>query len=165
MNNNKEYRVEILPHETEMFSMKSEISKPIIDSIKNLKKIAGFTFHEIPGYDLRIMGIGQIPHSLRNIFLQYNTRSGRYRIIVESPSYQVPNIQKLTMKNNNNRSLITKEIFPAVQNMLRFITNDTFWKELNELYEYYQNFTSKYSIYPQSGGSKNKKSVKKNTKN
>jgi hypothetical protein len=71
--NNKQYRVEILPDESGMFKMNSEIAKPIIDCIKDLKKFAELSFGEIPRYQLRIMGLGQMAHSYNNIYLQYNT--------------------------------------------------------------------------------------------
>jgi hypothetical protein len=37
------------------------------------------------------MDIGRTEHSYRHLFLQYNTASKKYRIIVEAPSHQVPN--------------------------------------------------------------------------
>lgn len=161
--NNKQYRVEIFKGESGMFKMNSETAKPIIHCIKNLKEFAGFTFGEIPSYDLRIMSLGRPPHTLRNIFLQYNTRSGRYRIIVEAPSHQVPSELELTMLSNTNRSQLTKEL-DNVQEMLRFITDDAFWRELNASYNASQqilsDFMKKYRQMNHAGGSKKKKSVK-----
>jgi hypothetical protein len=142
--NNKQYRVEILPHESGMFKMNSETAKPIIKCIKNLKIFAGFTFGEVPSYELRIMGIGEIPHTYRNIFLQYNTSSRRYRIIVEAPSHQVPSELELTMQKNNNRSQLTKQLLHSVQTMLRFITDDDFWRELNASYNACQQILSDF---------------------
>jgi hypothetical protein len=165
---NIQYRVEIFPDESSMFKMNSETAKPIIDCIKNLKVFARFTFGEVPSHELRIMGIGQIPHTWRNMFLQYNTRSGRYRILVEAPSHQVPSELELTMQSNNNRSQLTKQQLPRVQTMLRFITDDAFWRELNASHNACQqilsDFSRKYPRMNHAGGSKNKKSVKKNTK-
>jgi len=112
--NTKQYRVEILPSErgSGMFEMNSEKARPIIHCIKNLKRFAGFSFGQIDNdYDLRIMELGKSGKSLINMFLQYNTKSRRYRIIIEAPSnsHQIPSEQDLTMTNNINRSLITKK--------------------------------------------------------
>jgi hypothetical protein len=169
--NNKQYRVEILPSEigTGMFEMKSDIAKQIIDCIKNLKRFAGFSFGQIDdGYDLRIMELGKSGKSLINMFLQYNTKSRRYRIIIEAPSnsHQIPSEQDLTMTNNINRSLIIKRRFEDVQRMLRFINNEIFWRELNSLYDYYKNFIIRYPIMGEiaGGGLEKKKLVKKQQK-
>jgi hypothetical protein len=146
--NNKQYRVEILPSEigTGMFEMKSDIAKPIIHSIKNLKKFAGLTFGEIPSYELRIMQVGKMTHSNRTLYVQYNTNSKRYRIIIESPSNQVPDVRQLTMNSNrnNNRSSITKSQMAGVKYVLRYMADDTFWGELNYSYNASQQILSDF---------------------
>ena len=180
--NNKQHRVEILPHESDMFKMNSEVAKPIIDCIKDLKKFAGLSFGEIPSYQLRIMGLGQMAHSYNNIYLQYNTQSKRYRIIIEGPSYQAPVKQELTMKSNLNRSSITKTYMVGVQNMLKYMTNDDVWEALKASYDAFQDLKASYEaashqilsdflerktllLGERAGGSRKKKSVKKQQKN
>lgn len=136
--------------------MNSETAKPIIECIKNLKIFAGFTFGEVPSYELRIMGIGQIPHTFRNIF--YNII-----LVVEAPSHQVPSELELTMQKNNNRSQLTKQLLPSVKTMLKFITDDDFWGELNASYNACQqilsDFRRRYPRMNHAGGSKNTKSI------
>ena len=66
--NNKHYRVEILPTERGIFKMNSPMAKPIIDCIKNLKIFAGFSFGEVPGYELRIMKLcDTMGHSYKKV--------------------------------------------------------------------------------------------------
>ncbi len=112
------------------------------------------------------MKIGGMGHSHRKLFLQYNTSSERYRIIIEGPDYQVPSELELTMKSNLNHSSITKEYMVGVQNILKYMTNDAFWIELNASYNASQrilsDFMAKYRLM--AGGSRKKKSVKKTTK-
>ncbi len=165
---NRHYRVEHFPHEQSMFEMTSEIAKPIIDCINTLKVFGGFTFGEVPSYELRIMLIsGNLGHSYRKLFLQYNTASRRYRIIMSAPLHQVPEVEELRMTSNrnNNRSSITKQYMAAVKSMLRYISNDVFWADLNQSYNTTQqiltDFTRKYHQMSHEGGSGKKKSVKK----
>jgi len=179
--NNKHYRVEILPHESGMFRMNSEIAKPIIDCIQNLKVYAGFSFGEIPHYELRIMKIGGMGHSYRQLFLQYNTVSKRYRIIIEAPSHQIPSEKELTMTSNQNRSSITKLNIVSVQYILKYITNDDVWEALKASYKAFQDLKASYDaasdrilsdflerktllLGERAGGSRKKKSVKKQQK-
>ena len=151
-----------------MFEMTSEIAKPIIDCINTLKEFGGFTFGEVPSHELRIMLIsGNLGHSYRKLFLQYNTTSRRYRIIMSAPSHQVPKVEELRMTSNlnNNRSSITKQYMAAVKFMLRYITDNAFWAELNQSYntskKILTDFMIKYNQMSHAGGSGKKKSVKK----
>jgi hypothetical protein len=182
MNNEKHYRVEILPTERNMFKMNSPTAKPIIDCIKNLKIFAGLSFGEIPSYHLRIMKLCDfMGHSYNKSYLQYNTGSKRYRIIIEGPDYQVPSEQNLTMKSNLNRSSITKKYMVGVQNILKYMTNDDVWEALKASYKAFQDLKASYDaashqilsdflerktllLGERAGGSRKKKSVKKTTK-
>jgi hypothetical protein len=75
-------------------------------------------------------------------------------------------MSELTMTSNVNRSPITKLHMEGVQRMLRFMTNNAFWEELNASYNASQQILSDFMRrYPlmgeRAGGSRKKKSVKK----
>jgi hypothetical protein len=144
------YRVEVFEDEDEsMFKM--VMATPIINALRNLKEFAGFSFNEVPYWDLRIMKVDISEHSQRTYFLQYNTLSGRYRLIVQAPPDQIPTREELTMKSNTNRSPTFKKPFinishtnfnkrrvSQIMRVLDLLKNNNFWNDLNDLYEKYK---------------------------
>lgn len=136
-----------------------EITEPIIDAIKKLRKFQNFYFNEIPLWDLRIMKVNISEHSHRSYFLQYNTKSERYRLIVLSPEHQIKSREELTMKSNNNHSPAFKSSYltsykknnkienyrvSQIMSVLELLKNDNFWNDLNNLYEQTKIFENKY---------------------
>jgi hypothetical protein len=157
------YRVEVFQNEPDsMFKMES--ASLIINAIKNLKKFETFEFTEVPSWDLRIMKVVLVEHSYRSYYLQYNTNSRRYRLIVYSPNdHQIPKREDLTMINNNNRSkLFTTNMtrrdevrISKIMYVLNLMKDNDFWNELNDLYQNTTSFVNKYSYkYNSSGGKK-----------
>jgi hypothetical protein len=69
----------------------------------------------------------------------------------------------MTSTSNQNRSSITKSHMQSVQHMLRFISDNAFWRELNASYDASQqilsDFMRRYGLM--ACGSRKKKSVKK----
>ena len=80
------------------------------------------------------MRVHILEHSHRKYYLQWNTKSGRHRLIVVSPSHQIPKREKMTMKSDKERSEIYNERKDKICAVLNKISNTDFWKKLNELY-------------------------------
>ena len=182
------YRIEVYKNQANnnnYFKMKGDIAKPIIDCIeKKLITFAGYTFGEVNDKS-RIMKIDRLGgHQTKELFIYYLKDHNTYRIIVKDHEYKLKHIEKnLIMANESIHSPFIKKSLnntpiqhrknndPIIEHVIKpnvkLISNDEFWNELKGLYEYNKEFKSKWTNFIMNqagGGSKKKKSVKKNTK-
>ena len=123
----------------------------------------------------------------RQLFIYYSVENKTYRIIVMYYENNLKEIENLLiMKNETPPSLFTKLplhnkisrpqilISDFIKTTVKLISNEQFWTELKKLYEYYNlvitttdefsKMWNLYAIHQAGGGSKKKKSIKKNTK-
>ncbi len=131
--------VEVLPTDNvDFFTMKN--AKKIKDAIKNIKTVGGYQFNTVSSWDLRLMEIPivlQKTHQyVAKYYIQYNVKSGRYRLIIWVTGHSHPPEQsELTMTGDSDseRSHLNKENRAGVDFILDKIKDNDFWKTINDL--------------------------------
>ena len=131
--------VEVLPSDdVDFFQMKG--GKKIKDAIKNIKTVGGYSFDMVPSWDLRIMEIPSVYQKthqyLAKYYLQYNVKSGRYRLIIWVTGHMHPPEQaELTMTGDadSERSPLNKENRRGIDMILSLIRDDHFWHNITGL--------------------------------
>jgi hypothetical protein len=137
-----DFYVEVEPHEVKsMFKMTDPTIK---QCLINIKHIGEFKFNEFPEWDLRFL---EVPlhfrvygKSWRKHFIQYNTKSGKTRIIIGVPGgypENTPNESEMTKFPPNRCPIYTeseiskKNIFDNAETMIK---DNAFWDQLKTLY-------------------------------
>lgn len=182
------YRIEVYPENKieniKYFRMQTTSAKEIIDCIETkLKKFAGYEFGNVPSLNVRIMKIrGLRGHTTRELFLYYSIQFGTNKIIVKDLEHKLEEVERdLIIQNQSSHSAFRKKLVhnhipnhykqnqqnPTIEQIIKpyvkLISNDVFWTELNEFYDYVNyGFFQKWQQFAlsQDGG----RSIKKNTK-
>jgi hypothetical protein len=181
------YRIEVYPQNINKnrnyFKMQTTSAKPIIDCIETgLKKIAGFEFGDVPSHLVRIMKINVRGHTTRQLFIYYSIQFRTNKIIVKDIEEKLKEVERnLIIQNQSSHSAFRKKLVhnhipnhyknnrqnPTIEQIIKpyvkLISNDVFWTELNELYNYVNyGFSERWKQFTlsQDGG----RSIKKNTK-
>ena len=133
-----DFYVEVESHEVDtMFKMTDTTLK---ECLINIKPIGDFKFNEFPEWHLRFLEVpGHIRvygKSWRKYFIQYNTQSGKSRIIIGVPtdhSDNIPTESEMTKISPNRCSIYTERqlVFDQAETMIK---NNVFWDQLKKLY-------------------------------
>jgi hypothetical protein len=138
--------------ESELHEVKSmfKMTDPTIKQcLINIKHIREFKFNELPEGDLRFLEVPvhfrESGKGWRKHFIQYNTKSGKYRIIIGVPNDQAgntPSESEMTKIPPNRCPIYTesdihkRKIFDYAETMIK---DDALWEQLKDLHTRIEN--------------------------
>lgn len=161
--NIESFRLEVAPNEPDtLYQM--EGAEIIKNAIKNAKNIGGILVNSIPHWDLRIVFLSHGGHSYNKLWLQYNIKSKKTRIIVQGYEYQAPNRDRFIKM----REMYNKNIKILVSTILE---DDKFWNLVDERFridgiidEYMKIINKKIDVFQSENGMSVLKGGRKSSK-